>query len=124
MFRGDHYLTIHRLVWKDRESEGGRLVFRGDYNRLRERVAPGAVIARVVAVEIPGRRRGAARVVSIEPDVLARFYGLAFGIHRLLRPLLPGGGATGRPAGRFGRAARSIFSGVERLLSIFLPERR
>ena len=122
VFRGDHYLTIHRLVWKDGEAGAGRLVFRGDYNRLRERVDPGAVIARVVALEIPGRRKGTGRVVSLEPDVLARFYRLAFGIHRMLRPLLPG--VSGRPDGRIGRAARSIFSGVERFLSIFLPERR
>ncbi|MGH2667532.1 MAG: S24 family peptidase [bacterium] len=124
VFRGERYLTIHRLVWKERSPGGDRLVFRGDYNRLRERVDPGAVIARVVAVEIPGRRRGTGKVVSIEPDVLARFYRLAYGVWRLFRPVLPEVGSTGSPPGRVGRAARSVFAGLERFLSIFLPEHR
>src|SRR5437867_10066734 len=51
VFRGDRHLTIHRLVWKERGDGPERLVFRGDYNRLRERVAAEAVLARVVAVE-------------------------------------------------------------------------
>jgi signal peptidase I len=124
VFRGDRYLTIHRLVWKERGPGGDRLVFRGDYNRLRERIDPGAVIARVVAVEVPGRRQGTGKVVSIGPDVLARFYRLAYGLSRLIRLVLPDPGLSGSPPGRVGRAARSIFAGVERLLSIFLPERR
>lgn len=124
VFRGEHYLTIHRLVWRERLPSGERLVFRGDYNRLRERVDPSAVIARVAAVEIPGRKKGTERVVAIEPDVLAYFYRLCFGVSRLLAPLLPGKHRPDAPIGPIGRAARSVFAGCERLLSFFLPERR
>src|SRR5262245_45518787 len=55
VFRTEHNLTVHRLVWIERGANGDTLVFRGDYNRLRERVPPSAVVARVVAVEVPGR---------------------------------------------------------------------
>jgi signal peptidase I len=123
VFRGERHLTIHRLVWKERGPGGARLVFRGDYNRLRERVAPEAVIARVVAVEVPGRRKGMEKVISLDPDVLARFYRVVFAAGRLLRPLLPQG-AGARPPGRIGRAARAAFAGIERCLSFFLPQRR
>jgi len=124
VFRGDRYLMIHRLVWKERAGEGERLVFRGDYNRVRERVEPAAVIARVVAVEIPGRRKGMERVVAIEPDVLAWFYRASFFVFRVLRPLLPRPIEPGARIGPFGRAARAAFAGMERFLSFFLPERR
>jgi signal peptidase I len=131
VFRGDHYLTVHRLVWKERGAGGTRLVFRGDYNRLRERVDPGAVIARVVAIEIPGRRRGLERVVALESDALALFYKAAFGLHSLVRAILPPRlaarttGAEGpAPPGPLGRAARSLFAGFERLISALLPQRR
>src|SRR5213592_914490 len=78
VFRGDHYLMIHGLVWKERAGGAVRLVFRGDYTRARERVDPTAVIARVVAVEIPGRKKGMERVVAIEPDILAYFYRIGY----------------------------------------------
>jgi signal peptidase I len=124
VFLGENHLTIHRLVWK--ESAGGvsRLVFRGDYNRARERVDPSAVIAKVVAVEVPGIKKGMERVVAIEPDSLAYFYRLTFAFSRVLRPLLPRSAATGGRIGPIGRAARATFAGMERLLSLFLPERR
>ena len=124
VFRGERYLTIHRLVWRERAGGIERLVFRGDYNRARERVDPVAVIARVAAVEIPGRKKGMERVVAIEPDVLACFYRASYRVSRLLRPLVP---RSARPEGRIGplgRAARAAFAGIERFLSFFLPERR
>lgn len=124
VFRGERYLTIHRLVWREIGPDGTRLVFRGDYNRVRERVPESAVIAKVVAVEIPGRRKGMERVVSIETDLLARFYRAAYGVFRLLRPILPSPPAPGTPIGPFGRAARTVFAGTERLLGLFLRERR
>lgn len=131
VFRGAHYLTIHRLVWKERGAGGTRLVFRGDYNRLRERADPAAVIARVVAVEIPGRRKGLERVVALESDALALFYKAAFGIASLVGAILPSRLASrtsaadgGPPPGRLGRTARSLFAGCERLISAFLPQRR
>ena len=120
VFRGEHYLTIHRLVWKETGPDGTRLVFRGDYNRVRERVAESAVIAKVVAVEIPGRRKGMERVVSIESDLLARFYRITHGLFRLLRPILPSPAAPGAPIGPFGRAVRAVFAGMERILGLFL----
>lgn len=123
VFRGDPYLTIHRLVWRERGVSGERLVFRGDYNRLRERVDPVAVIARVVAVEVPGQRKGMEKVVAIEPDVLTRFYRLAYGLFSLIRRMVPSGRAPVAP-GPIGRAARSAFAGLERALSLFLRERR
>ena len=123
VFRGEHFLTIHRLVWKEGSGDALRLVFRGDYNRLRERVHASGVIAKVVAVEIPGRRKGMERVVSLDPDILARFYRIAYGLFRLLRPILPPP-APGSPIGPFGRAARATFAGIERLLALFLRERR
>ena len=124
VFRGERYLTIHRLVWKEIAAGGTRLVFRGDYNRVRERVPESAVIAKVVAVEIPGRRRGTERVVSVETDLLARFYRVAYGVSRLLRPILPAPAAPGAPIGPFGRAARAAFAGIERVLGLFLSARR
>lgn len=124
VFRGERYLTIHRLVWKEGSGDALRLVFRGDYNRLRERVQASAVIAKVVAVEIPGRRKSMERVVSLDPDILARFYRIAYGLYRLLRPILPSPPAPGSPIGPFGRAARAAFAGSERLLALFLRERR
>jgi signal peptidase I len=127
VFRGDHYLTVHRLVWKERIAGGTRLVFRGDYNRVRERVDPGAVIARVAAIEIPGRRKGMERVVALEADVLACFYKTAFGLCSLIRAILPArkaGAGDGAPTGPLGRTARTLFAGFERLISAFLPQRR
>ena len=124
VFRGERYLTIHRLVWREIGPDGTRLVFRGDYNRLRERVPESAVIARVVAVEIPGRRKGMERVVSIETDLLARFYRASYGLFRLLRPILPSPAPPGAPIGPFGRTVRTVFAGIERLLGLFLRERR
>jgi len=124
VFRGGSYLMIHRLVWKVGPRGAQRLVFRGDYNRLRERVDASAVIAKVVAVEIPGRKKGMERVVSLEPDVLARFYQLTYGLSRLLGPVLPAAPDPGGEIGPFGRAARAAFAGIERFLSLFLPERR
>ena len=135
VFRGEHYLTIHRLVWKEEAGEGIRLIFRGDYNRVRERVDPETVIARVTAVEIPSRRRGMEKIVAVQRDVLGRFYGTAWLAYRLVRPLLPRGlrpgartGAQaprpGSAADRLGRAARLLFRGAERVLSAFLPGRR
>jgi len=35
VFRTEHNLTVHRLVWIERGPVGPVLVFRGDYNRLR-----------------------------------------------------------------------------------------
>ena len=124
LFRGDRYLTIHRLVWKERTGGGEQLIFRGDYNRVRERADPSAVIARVVAVEVPGMKKGTERVIAIEPDILACFYRVSFALFRLLRPLLPKPVPPGGPIGPFGRAARAMFAGMERLLSFFLPEKR
>ena len=124
VFRGHNYLTIHRLVFRERGAAGEALVFRGDYNRQRERVDPSAVIARVVAIEVPGRKRGTGKVVAIEPDILARFYRLSQIAASLLRPVLPPTGPGAPPPGRLGRAARSLFSFTERFLSVFLPERR
>lgn len=126
VFRTENHLTVHRLVFRGSDVSGApRLVFRGDYNRVRERVPPDAVIARVVAVEIPGPKKGRGRIVEIRPDVLARFYRLVALAARVVRPLgrslRPPGAA---PPGRLGRAARSLFSFTERCLSFFLPERR
>jgi signal peptidase I len=123
VFRGDRYLTIHRLVWKEPRETGGHLVFRGDYNRVRERVSSDAVVGRAVALEIPGPRRGAERVVTLEPDLLARFYRSAHVLARLLRPLArPRKPDT--PPGPAERAARRLFVLIEGFLSLFLRERR
>lgn len=128
VFRGTHYLTIHRLVWKEPEAGGWTLVFRGDYNRLRERIPAAAVLGRVNAIEIPARRRGGGRIIALKTDPLARFYRTAYGLAALLRPVLPGRGAPRRPTGRVGRAieglARAAFRGAERVLSLLLPDRR
>jgi signal peptidase I len=124
VFRGERYLTIHRLVWKEQAGGSPRLVFRGDYNRLRERVDPSAVIAKVVAVEVPGPKKGAERVVAIETDVLSLFYRVSFALARLVRPLVPKSMGSGGRIGPIGRAARASFAATERFLSFFLPERR
>ncbi len=123
VFRGEHYLTIHRLVWRESDAGVARLVFRGDYNRARERVEPSSVIARVIALEIPSRERGTEKIVAIETDVLTLFYRLAHGLASILRPILPKRAAASRP-GPVGRLARSLFRGVERTLSVFLPQKR
>ncbi len=124
VFRTDRYLTIHRLVWKELDDASPRLVFRGDYNRMRERVDPAAVIARVVAVEVPGMKKGMERVIALEPDALARFYRAAWFLGRLLRPILPRALPPDGRVGPVGRAARSLFASAERILSLLLPDRR
>jgi signal peptidase I len=124
VFRTEHGLTVHRLVWIERGEGGPVLVFRGDYNRLRERVPASAVLARVVAVEIPGLKRGMEKVVALESDVLALFYRGCWLVYRVLRPVLPAPAPSGTPPGRFGRILRSIFAGIERCLSVLLPQRR
>jgi signal peptidase I len=124
VFRGPRYLTIHRLVYRETGAGGTTLVFRGDYNRLRERIAPDAVVGRVVAIEVPGQKRAAVRVELLKPDILARFYRLSQGAARLLWPLLPRILPEDRAPGPFGRGARAIFSWTERLLSLLLPQRR
>jgi hypothetical protein len=124
VFRGEHYLTVHRLAWIERRPEGDTLIFRGDYSRLRERVPRSAVLGRVVAAEIPGRRRGDERVIAIEPDALALFYRLSHALHSLLRPILPAPAPPGTPPGLLGVFLRRCLAAVERILSLFLPARR
>jgi len=121
VFRGEHHLTIHRLVWRE-VGAGGRLIFRGDYNRVRERVPPDAVVARVVAVEVPGGR-GQGRIVALEPDILGRFYRLSHLIGSLLRPVLPAIDSPSAP-GPVGRGVRAMFRSLERLVGIFLQQKR
>jgi signal peptidase I len=124
VFRTEHNLTVHRLVWIETGPTGPILVFRGDYNRLRERVPPSAVVARVVAIEVPGRKRGMDKVVTLEGDVLTLFYRGSWLVYRALRPILPTRTTTdGRP-GWFGRAVRAVFAGIERALSFLLPQKR
>lgn len=124
VFRSDHHLTVHRLVFIEGEGEHRTLVFRGDHNRVRERVPPSAVVARVVAVEVPGARRGFEKVVALESDALGLFYRTTWGAYRLLRPILPAAAPPGTPPGTLGRAGRALFALTERFLSIFLPQRR
>jgi signal peptidase I len=124
VFRGDDHLTVHRLVWRERRQGEENLVFRGDYNRQRERVSPDAVIGRVAAVEIASLQSGPAKVVALEPDLLAYFYRLAYGIYAVLRPVLPDPPPEGVRPGPLGRVARAAFAAGERLMSLFLPQRR
>jgi signal peptidase I len=125
VFRGREHLTVHRLIWKEAGPAGEILVFRGDYNRLRERVAPADVIARVVAIEVPGRQRGMERTLVVQPDILTWFYRSSYRLHTLVRPLLPRSGrAAGSPPGPLGRSVRALFAGVEWLLSAMLRDRR
>ena len=124
VFRGERHLTIHRLIWRERAGGRSRLVFRGDYNRLRERVAPEAILARVVAVEVPGRRRGKEKVIALEADLLTWFYRLTYAAYCVLRPVLPDTAPPGRAPGPAGRAARALFAAAERTVSCFLRERR
>jgi hypothetical protein len=127
VFRGERYLTIHRLVFRDRTRDRVRLLFRGDYNRTREWVDPASVIARVVAVEVPGLEKGAARVVALEPDALSRFYQVTQWLAPLARSILPSRGAESdgqaRP-GIPGRVARALVRGAEKVFTLFLPQRR
>ena len=123
VFRTEHHLTVHRLVWIETGATGTMLVFRGDYNRVRERVPPEAVLARAVAVEAPSSRRTVGRIDTLGGDVLARFYGLVWIVSRPFAGLLPRVGDGSVPPGPAGRAARAVFAGIERALSIFLPQR-
>src|SRR5262245_34617964 len=82
VFRTEHHLTGHRLVWIEEGPQGTMLVFRGDYNRVRERVAPEAVLARAIAVEAPSSRRTVGRIDALGSDVLAQFYRLAWILSR------------------------------------------
>jgi hypothetical protein len=124
VFSTGQALTVHRLVWIESGPDGPVLVFRGDYNRQRERVPATAVVARVVAVEIPGRKRGMEKVVTLEIDVLTLFYRACWLLYRVLRPILPKPAPPGTPPGRAGRALRAVFAGLERVLSFLLPSRR
>ena len=121
VFRGGHHLTVHRLVWRERGA-GGHLIFRGDHNRVRERVPPEAVVARVVALEVP-RGRGPGRIVALEPDILGRFYRLAHLVGSLLRPVVPAADPRSSP-GPLAGVVRAMFRLLESLVSIFLPQRR
>src|SRR3989442_9651775 len=121
VFRGERYLTIHRLVWKERTEGTMRLVFRGDFNHQRERVDASAVIARVVAVEGPGMKRGVERGIALEPDILAYFYRLSFPFSRLFLPLFPKITAPAGPVGPKGRAPPARFAPPRALLPLFLP---
>jgi signal peptidase I len=125
VFRGSRHLTIHRLIWKETGRAGETLVFRGDYNRLRERVAPRDVIAQVVAVEVPGQRRGMERTLAVRPDALTWFYRTAYGLSAPARPLFRfARRGAGAPPGPLGRAARALFAAAERLVSTLLRDRR
>jgi signal peptidase I len=124
VFRTEHNLTVHRLVWIESGPEGPVLIFRGDYNRLRERVPPRAVVARVVAVEVPGRKRGMGKIVALEGDVLTLFYRASWLTYRALRPILPNPARSDVPPGWFGRTLRALFAGAERALSWLLPQKR
>ena len=124
VFTGARHLTVHRLIWRESWRSGGRLVFRGDYNRLRERIPPEAVIGRVVAIEIPGQRPGQERIVVLAPDPLTWFYRVIYGLAAPIRPILSRSGADGRAPGPLGRAARNAFAAIERIVSTFLRERR
>jgi signal peptidase I len=123
VFRTEHHLTVHRLVWIERRQEGTMLVFRGDYNRIRERVPPEAVVARAIAVEVPSRGRGNEQVSALGFDALAIFYRLAWTASRPFAPLVKPAPA-GSPPGPLGRAARSVFATLERVASFFLPQHR
>lgn len=122
VFRTEHHMTVHRLVWIEEGPRGTMLVFRGDYNRVRERVPPEAVLARAIAIEAPSSRRTVGRIDSLGGDVLARFYGLVWILSRPFASLLKAGDGSS-PPGPLGRAARAVFAGIERALSIFLPQR-
>ena len=122
VFRAGDHLMVHRLIWREPHAGGETLVFRGDYNRVRERVDPSMVIARVVAVEVPGRTQGQGRILELGPDLLARFYRVCYGLSRLFRPILPAGRPG--PPGPLGRAARAVFAAAERFVSYLLPARR
>jgi len=125
VFRGEKYLTVHRLVWKEQDAGGTvRLVFRGDYNRVRERVPATAVVARVVAVEVPGTKRGLEKVIALESDALSLLYRGSWTFYRLLRPILPAPPPPGTVPGRPGRLVRRLFAGAERVASALLPQRR
>jgi len=124
LFRTEHNLTVHRLVWIERRAAGDTLVFRGDHNRVRERVPPAAVIARVVAVEVPGARRGLERVVALDHDALSLFYRGTYGVYSMLRPILPSPAAPGEPQGQVGRWLRRGLAAAERILSLLLPQHR
>ncbi|HYV84909.1 MAG TPA: S24 family peptidase [Patescibacteria group bacterium] len=123
VFRTEHNLTVHRLVWIESGPVGPVLVFRGDYNRLRERVPPQAVVARVVAVELPGRKRGMGKIVALDWDALTLFYRGCWLAYRALRPILPKPAPDAAP-GWLGRALRAVFAFAERALSFLLPQRR
>jgi signal peptidase I len=123
VFRTEHHLTVHRLVWRERDDRGERLVFRGDYNRVRERVPPDAVIGRVVAVEIPGRTRTTSQIRALEADILSRFYRMSHAVGSMCRPLTRPP-SSGRPPGPAGRLLRALFAAAERLVSIFLRDPR
>ncbi len=125
VFRGGEHLTVHRLIWKEKGPAGELLVFRGDYNRLRERVVPADVIARVVAIEVPGQQRGMERTLVVQPDLLTWFYRFCYAPYAFLRPLLPRSiRAPESPPGPLGRAIRTLFAGMEKLLSAMLRDRR
>ena len=123
VFRTEHHLTVHRLVWIERRREGTVLVFRGDYNRIRERIAPEAVVARAVAIEIPSQRPGDEQVSALGFDALAIFYRLAWIASRPFAPLVKPK-PPGTPPGPLVRGGRAVFAALERFAGFFLPQSR
>ena len=125
VFRGEQYLTVHRLIWIDRDSSGASLLFRGDYSRVRDRVPASAVVGKVVAIEIPGQTRGLERIVALEGDALTWFYRALHVLHTALGPVLPPARTTAaNPPGAIGRLARRAVTSAEKVLTWFLPQRR
>ena len=88
------------------------------------RIASGFFAREIVAVEIPGRKRGMEKVVTLDSDVLTLFYRACWILYRVLRPILPKPAPPGTPPSRAGRALRAVFAGLERALSFLLPSRR
>jgi hypothetical protein len=119
VFIHGNVLIIHRLIWR-KEQEGKMwLIFQGDNNAVRERVAPDRVLGKVEAAEVHRDDGKDPLPFIVGADSRAWFYRSLFRMHELLGGVLPGAAvpSEGEAPGQLYRLLRALFRMVEPLFS-------
>lgn len=112
-------LTIHRLVWRNRQDGKESLVFQGDNNAVRETVLPEAVLGRVQSAEAPRADGTFSTRFSVGSDSRATFYRLVHRSHAYLSRYFPGlriPPSEASPGASY-RLLRALFRSLEGIVS-------
>jgi hypothetical protein len=119
VFLHGNVLTIHRLIWRSQQDGKMWLIFQGDNNAVREKVAPDRVLGRVEAAEVPRDDGKAPLPFAVGADSRAWFYRSLFRLHQMLGGAFPGAAvpSEGEAPGRLYRLFRVLFRMVEPLFS-------